>query len=68
MALPSKVEDLSTWMKGRIQALKNVAFQTLQRAEPKIFGKREENGVSTPHVLSMRPYAHIMSKYTKRDF
>ena len=33
-----------------------------------MFGKGEENGVSTPHVLCMRPYAHIISKYAKRDF
>ena len=28
--------------------------------------KREENGVSTPHVLSMRPYAHIQEKHDKK--
>ena len=55
-------------MKGRIQAFNNVAYQTLQRPEPKIFGKREENGVSTPHVLSMRPYAHIQAKHAKKGF
>ena len=27
-----------------------------------MLGKGEENGVSTPHVLSMRPYAHIRTK------
>ena len=53
-------------MKSRIQAFNNVAFQTLQRLEPKMFGKREENGVSTPHVLSMRPYAHIQTKHAKK--
>ena len=30
-----------------------------------MLGKREENVVSTPHVLSMRPYAHTMSKHAK---
>ena len=30
--------------------------------------KREENGVSTPHILSMRSYAHTQSKHAKRDF
>ena len=36
---------------------------TLQWEEPKIFGKKEENAVSTPHVLSMRTYAHIIIKH-----
>jgi len=51
-------------MKERIQAFNNVAFQ---RPESKMFGKREENGVSTPHVLSMRSYAHTQEKHDKRD-
>ena len=34
----------------------------------KCLGKREENGVSTPHVLGMRPYAHTQAKHAKRDF
>ena len=50
------------------ESLNNVAFQTLQRPEPKMFGKREENGVSTPHVLSMRPYAHIQAVLSKNNF
>ena len=54
-------------MKGRIQAFNNVTFQTLQRPELKMFGKREENGVSNPHVLSMRSYEHIQENYAKRD-
>ena len=29
-------------------------------------GKKEENGVSTLLVLSMRPYAHIQAKHAKR--
>ena len=33
----------------------------------KCLGKREENGVSTPHVLSMRSYAHIQAKYAKTE-
>ena len=32
-----------------------------------MFGKREENGVSTPYVLSMRPYAHIQAKHSKKE-
>lgn len=28
--------------------------------------KRKENGVSTPHVLIMRPYAHIIAKHAKK--
>ena len=68
MTLPSKVEGLPHLDKGRIQAFNNVAFQTLQRPEPKMFEKREENGVSTPHLLSMRSYAHTQTKYNKKDF
>ena len=30
-----------------------------------MFGTREENGVITPHVLSMRSYAHTQAKYAK---
>ena len=55
-------------MKGRIQAFNNIAFQTLQRPEPKMFGTREENGVSAPHLLSMRSYAHIQEKKQKETF
>ena len=40
----------------------------LQRPEPKIFWKREENGVSTLDVLSMRPYTHIIAKYAKKGY
>ena len=32
----------------------------------KCLGKGKENGVSTPHVLSMRPYAHIQAKHAKK--
>ena len=34
--------------------------------EPKMFGKKQQNGVSTPHVLSMRPYAQIRAKHAKK--
>ena len=40
----------------------------LQRLEPKCLGKKEENGVSTPHVLKIRPYAHIKAKHAKKNF
>ena len=33
-----------------------------------MFGKIEENGVSTPHVLSMGSYAHTQAKHAKKDF
>ena len=59
----SQVHNLDSWMNGRIQALKNVAFKTLKRPKPKLFGKREENRVSTPYALNMRPYDHIQEKY-----
>ena len=55
-------------MKGRIQAFNNVAFQTLQRTEPKMFARREVNGVSTPNVLSMGSYAHTQAKHVKETF
>ena len=31
-----------------------------------MFGIREENGVSTPHILSMRSSAHTQAKYAKK--
>ena len=33
-----------------------------------MFGKKEENGVSTPHVLSMGPYAYTQAKHDKNNF
>ena len=54
-----------TWIKGRIQAFNDNAVKTLQRIELKMFGTREENGVSTPHVLSMRSYARTQAKHAK---
>ena len=42
--------------------------KTPQQPEPKMYGKKEENGVSTSHVLSMRSYAHTQAKHAKRDF
>ena len=33
-----------------------------------MFGKREENGVSTPNVLTMVFYAHTQAKHAKKDF
>ena len=68
MVLPSKLRTYLTWMKGRIEAFNNIAFQTLQRPEPKIFGTKEENGVRTPHVQSMRSYAHTLEKHAKMTF
>ena len=52
-------------MKGGIQDFNNIAFQTLQRPEPKMFGTRQENGVSAPHLLSMRSYPHSKAKHAK---
>ena len=39
-----------------------------QRPEFKVFVKKGENGVSMPHVLSMRPYAHITIKHDKKGY
>ena len=55
-------------MKIRIHAFNNVTFHTLQWPKPKIVGKKDENGVSTPYVLSVWSYAHTQEKYAKRDF
>ena len=33
-----------------------------------MFGKKEENGVITAHVLTMRPYAHIQAKHAKNKY
>ena len=33
-----------------------------------MFWKRKENGVSTPHVLSMGSYAHTQEKHEKKNF
>ena len=30
--------------------------------------KGEENGVSTPHVLSIGSYAHTQAKHAKKDY
>ena len=53
-------------MKDRIQAFNDIAFQTLQWLEPKMFGTREENEVITPHVLSIKSYAHTQVKHAKK--
>ena len=55
-------------MEERIQAFNNIASQTLQRPEPKMFGTREQNGFSTPHVLSMISYLHTQAKHGKMKF
>ena len=38
----------------------------IHRPERKMFGKREENGVSTQHVLRMRPYTHTQAKHAQK--
>ena len=66
MELPSRVEDLPY-----LDERKNPSLQQLRL--PKLFndwklkclGKREENGVSTQHVISVISYAHIQEKYAK---
>ena len=59
-------EDLPTWMIKNIQAFFMSSQMSLQRPEPKMCGTQEENGVSTPHVLSMRPYAYIRAKHANK--
>ena len=39
---------------------------SLQPTEPNMFGKKEDNEVHTPYVLSMRPYAHIRVKHAEK--
>ena len=41
---------------------------SLQRPEPKMFGKIGEKGVITPHVRSMKPYVHITTKHVKKGY
>ena len=53
---------------GNIQAFNNVTFITLERPKLKMFGKREENGLSTPHILGMGSYAHTQAKHANRNF
>ena len=65
---PRKLRTYPTWIKGRIQAFNDISFQCLQRSEPKMFETREENGVSSPHVLRMISYAHTQGNHAKRDF
>ena len=65
---PLKLRTYPAWMKGRIQSFNHIAFQILQRLEPKMFWTREENGVSTPHVLCMSSFAQTQAKHAERDF
>ena len=64
-ASPSKSEDLPTCIIENIQAIFKLSWIRLQWPKPKMFGKEDENGVSTPLVLSMTPYAHIIVKHAK---
>ena len=67
VALPSEVEDLL-----HLDERKNP--KTSKMSPSKLFndrnlkclGKGEENGVSTPYLLSLRPYAHIQAKHAKK--
>ena len=65
---PRKLRTYPTWMKGRSQEFNGIAFQTLQRMKPKMFRTMEENGVITPHILSMRSHSHTQAKHAKKDF
>ena len=66
MALPSEVEDLPYLDEMKNPSLQQCCLLKSSTIEPKMMGKRAENGVSTPHVLSIRPYDHIMSKHAKK--
>ena len=68
MELLSQVEDLPHLDERKNQSLQEFLLPTLQRMEPKMFGTREEYGVNTPHVLSMRSYAHTLEKHAKMTF
>ena len=37
----------------------------LQQPQPKIFGTKGKNGITMPHVVSMRPYTLITTKHAK---
>ena len=49
----------------KIQVFFKSSPKALQWVEPKMLGKGR-NGVSTPLVLNMRPYAHIISNHAKK--
>ena len=66
MHYPRKFMTYPTGMKIRIQAFNSVALKNHQWPECKMFWKRKDNGVSTPHILSMRPYAYIQAKHAKK--
>ena len=61
-----KLMTYTNWMKRRVEAFINIAFQALQQPEHKSFGTKVENGVSTPHVISVRSYAHTEAKHAKK--
>ena len=61
-----KLRTYTTWMKRIIQDFINIAFQALQQPEHKIFGTKAENGVSTPHVVSMRYFEHTEAKHATK--
>ena len=67
MALPSEVEDLPYLNEMKNPSLQQMpAYKLLNDRNLKCLGKGEENGVSNPRVLSMRPYAHIQEKHAKK--
>ena len=53
-----KVRTYPTWMRENSKSSFKVISKFLQRPELKMFGKKGEHGISTPLILSMRPYAH----------
>ena len=59
------VRTYPTW-RMRIKVFLQKSSQAHQRPEPKMFGKKRENGVGTSLALSMRPYAHITLNHAKK--
>ena len=64
MASHSESEDLPYLDDKEFQAFSSRFQKALQRPEPIMIRKRK-NGVSTPLVLNMKPYAHVLSNHGK---
>ena len=68
LASPSESEDLPTWMIEKFQVFFKYRLKEPSTTRTQNVGEQKENGVSTPHVLKLRPYAHIKAKHAKKNF
>ena len=56
-----------TWMNKESKPFLMSPSKTLQRLESKNVGEKGRKGIIISHVLSMRPYAHILSNHAKNE-